>query len=82
MPIPNVAAGSTRLKLLATLSRFAPSSKKQISRVRPFDDGLVELARLIAREDSTGDAKPPPDAASTERTLRISRAHRTDDDTA
>ena len=52
------------MKLLAVLRRIASPSKEQIPRVRPFDDGLTEIARLIAREAPSGEAEVPPETSS------------------
>jgi hypothetical protein len=55
------------VKLLAALSRVASPPESPTPRARPFDDGLVELARLIAREVPAGDAEAPPDVPSSDK---------------
>lgn len=45
------------MKILAALSRVASRPERPTPRARPFDDGLVELARLIAREVPAEDAE-------------------------
>jgi hypothetical protein len=52
------------VKLLAALSRVASPPKSPTPRAQPFDDGLVELARLIAREVPAADAEAGPDIPS------------------
>ena len=49
------------MKILAALSRVAAPPESPTPRAQPFDDGLVELARLIAREVPAGDIDSPPD---------------------
>jgi hypothetical protein len=49
------------MKLFAVLRRIP---KEQIPRVRPFDGGPTEIARLIAREEPSGEAEVPPETSS------------------
>jgi hypothetical protein len=60
------------VKILAALGRVAGPRETPTQRAEPFDDGLVELARLIAREDPAGDAEAAPedpsDVASSDKT--------------
>jgi len=39
------------VKILAALSRFVYRPEPPAPSAAPFDDGLIEIARLIAREE-------------------------------
>lgn len=56
------------MKILAALSRVAAPPESPTPRAQPFDDGLVELARLIAREAPAPDAEVPSDVPSPDKT--------------
>jgi hypothetical protein len=59
------------VKMFANLSRFIYSSEPPQPPAAPFDDGLAEIARLIAREDPVkADALPTATAARLDRSFR------------
>ena len=60
------------MKMFANLSRFIYHSEPSQPSAAPFDDGLTEIARLIAREDPIKAAALP--AATTIATERGPRA--------
>jgi hypothetical protein len=47
--------GISPVKILAALSRFVYRPEPPAPSAAPFDDGLVEIARLIAREEPVRD---------------------------
>jgi len=56
------------MKMFANLSRFIYHSEPPQPSAAPFDDGLTEIARLIAREDLIkADALPAATTIATER---------------
>jgi hypothetical protein len=52
------------MKIFANLIRFIYRSEPPQPTAAPFDDGLAEIARLIAREDSIKDALSAATASS------------------
>ena len=54
------------MKIFAALRRVASPPERPTPRARPFDDGLVELARLIAREVPAGDTEASSNANPTQ----------------
>jgi hypothetical protein len=55
------------MKMFANLSRFIYQPGPPQPAAAPFDDGLAEIARLIAREDPVkADALPAPTVASSD----------------
>jgi hypothetical protein len=52
------------MKMFANLSRFIYRPEPPQPTAAPFDDGLAEIARLIAREDSIKDALSAATASS------------------
>jgi hypothetical protein len=50
------------VKIFASFSRFVHRPEPPTSPAAPFDDGLAELARLIAREDREGENPVNADA--------------------
>jgi hypothetical protein len=61
--LPNaVCTEEAAMKMFANLSRFIYHSESRQPPAAPFDDGLTEIARLIAREDPVNaDALPAGD---------------------
>jgi len=47
--------GISPVKIFAALSRFVNRPEPPAPSAVPFDDGLIEIARLIAREESVRD---------------------------
>ena len=50
------------MKIFTALSRFVYRPQPPTPPAAPFDDGLTEIARLIAREESVNKADAAPDA--------------------
>jgi hypothetical protein len=67
--LPNaVCTEEAAMKMFANLSRFIYHSEPPQPSAAPFDDGLTEIARLIAREDPIkADALPAATTIATER---------------
>ena len=47
------------MKIFAALGRFVHRPELPTPPAKPFDDGLVEIARLIAREEPVRDGAAP-----------------------
>ena len=50
-----VPGGVSPVKIFAALGRFVHRPEPPTPPAKPFDDGLVEIARLIAREEPARD---------------------------
>jgi hypothetical protein len=66
--LPNaVCTEEAAMKMFSTLSRFIYQPEPPQPTAAPFDDGLAEIARLIAREDPVkADALSAPTVASSD----------------